>query len=53
MPDNLASYDRKSLSPFEVTPILTKVVQEQQKTIALLQQKVDELNKKLNSRYCH
>jgi cytoskeletal protein CcmA (bactofilin family) len=45
MPDNLASYDKKSLSPFEVTPILTKVVQEQQKTIALLQQRLDEFER--------
>jgi len=45
MPDNLASYDKKSLSPFEVTPILTKVVQEQQKTIALLQQRLDDLER--------
>jgi hypothetical protein len=47
MPDNLASYDKKSISPFEVTPILTRVVQEQQKAIALLQQKVDELQSKV------
>jgi Chaperone of endosialidase len=45
MPDNLASYDKKSLSPFEVTPILTKVLQEQQKTIALLQQRLDEFER--------
>ncbi|MFO1430704.1 MAG: LamG-like jellyroll fold domain-containing protein [Candidatus Competibacteraceae bacterium] len=37
MPDNLASFDRKSISPFEVIPILTKVVQEQQRTLVKLE----------------
>ena len=37
LPDNLASADRKSLSPFEIIPVLTKVVQYQQQTIAAIQ----------------
>jgi hypothetical protein len=47
MPDNLASADRKTLSPFEVIPVLTKVVQEQQQKIDSLQFEVSELQKKL------
>ncbi|PSB34420.1 tail fiber domain-containing protein [Stenomitos frigidus] len=41
MPDNLASQDRQSLSPFEVIPVLTKVIQLQQESIKQLQEKVD------------
>jgi hypothetical protein len=37
MPANLASEDRKSISPFEVIPVLTRVVKEQQRAIAALQ----------------
>jgi hypothetical protein len=33
VPDLVASKDRKSMSPMDVTAVLTKVVQEQQKTI--------------------
>jgi hypothetical protein len=47
MPDSLASADRKSLSPFEVIPVLTRVVQEQQQKIDSLQLEVSELQKKL------
>lgn len=41
MPDNLASQDRQSISPFEVIPVLTKVIQLQQESIRQLQEKVD------------
>jgi len=37
MPANLASEDRKYISPFEVIPVLTRVAQAQQRTIAALQ----------------
>jgi hypothetical protein len=48
MPGNLASADRKTLSPFEVIPVLTKVVQEQQHKIESLQLEVGELQKKID-----
>lgn len=48
MPANLASEDHKTLSPFEIIPVLTKVVQEQQQTIKLLQNEVKELQQKVN-----
>ncbi|KJU85957.1 hypothetical protein MBAV_001851 [Candidatus Magnetobacterium bavaricum] len=38
VPDLVASKDRKGLSPMDVVALLTKVVQEQQKTIAELQE---------------
>lgn len=47
MPDNLASEDRKSISPFEVIPVLTKVAKEQQKSIARLQATVRALQKQI------
>lgn len=40
VPDLVASGDRKSLSSMDVVAVLTKVVQEQQKTIAELKDKV-------------
>lgn len=43
MPDNLASEDRKSVSPFEVIPVLTRVAKEQQKSIARLQETIRAL----------
>jgi hypothetical protein len=43
MPDNLSSEDRKSISPFEVVPILTRVAKEQQRVIAELQETVRTL----------
>ncbi|MEG3936185.1 tail fiber domain-containing protein [Microcoleus sp. T3_B1] len=43
MPENLASEDRKTISPFEVIPILTKVLQEHQKTIAAIQNRLNEI----------
>lgn len=42
MPDNLASADRRSISPFEVVPVLTRVAKEQQRTI-------DELRRSLRA----
>jgi len=46
VPDLVASKDRKTLSPMDVVAVLTKVVQEQQKTIAELKTKVEELRNK-------
>ena len=43
MPDNLSSEDRKSISPFEVVPILTRVAKEQQRVIDELQETVRTL----------
>ncbi|HXU38882.1 MAG TPA: tail fiber domain-containing protein, partial [Blastocatellia bacterium] len=47
MPDNLASEDRKSVSPFEVIPVLTRVAKEQQKTIARLQETIRALQEEV------
>jgi hypothetical protein len=43
VPDLLAKSDRKAVSPMDVVAVLTKVVQEQQRTIAALAAKVDAL----------
>ncbi|MGD2072411.1 MAG: tail fiber domain-containing protein [Candidatus Thorarchaeota archaeon] len=43
VPNLVASNDRKSMSPMDVVAVLTKVVQEQQKTITYLQKQIDEL----------
>jgi hypothetical protein len=43
MPDNLASYDRRSISPFEVIPVLTRVAKEQQQSIKALQETIRAL----------
>jgi len=48
VPDLVASKDRKGMSSMDVVAVLTKVVQEQQKTIADLSRKVAELEKKGN-----
>jgi len=45
VPELVAMNDHKSLSPMDVVAVLTKVVQEQQKTIEALAAKVDELEK--------
>src|ERR1044072_3554045 len=45
MPQNLSSEDGKSISPFEVVPILTQVAKEQQRVIAELQETVRTLQK--------
>ncbi len=46
VPALVASKDRKSLSPMDVVAVLTKVVQEQQKTIADLNSRIAKLEKK-------
>jgi|GEM_PF-4007008 len=43
MPDNLASCNKKTFSPFEIIPILTQVVKEQQKTILMMQSQLQIL----------
>jgi hypothetical protein len=43
MPDNLASADRKSISPFEVVPVLTRVLKLQQESLARLEATVRAL----------
>lgn len=50
MPGNLASEDRKSISPFEVIPVLTRVAKEQQKTIIVLQETVRALQEQARRR---
>jgi len=45
VPELVAMNDHKSLSSMDVVAVLTKVVQEQQKTIEALAAKVDELEK--------
>jgi hypothetical protein len=45
VPDLVAAPDRKSLSPMDIVAVLTKVVQEQQKTIDALAAEVAELKK--------
>jgi hypothetical protein len=42
MPDNLATESRQSLSPFEITPILTRVAQQQRQELLAIKEKVDE-----------
>jgi hypothetical protein len=46
VPELVATNDRKALSPMDIVAVLTKVVQEQQKTIAELKKKVAQLEKK-------
>lgn len=43
VPDLVATSDRKSLSPMDIVAVLTKVVQEQNRTIEALSAKVDKL----------
>ncbi|MGC2063326.1 MAG: tail fiber domain-containing protein [Thermodesulfovibrionales bacterium] len=45
VPDLVAAKDRKSLSPMDIVAVLTKVVQEQSRTIDALSAKVDLLEK--------
>lgn len=47
VPDLVASKDRKGMSSMDVVAVLTKVVQEQQKTIAELSKKMSELEREL------
>jgi hypothetical protein len=46
VPSLVASKDRKGLSPMDVVAVLTRVVQEQQKTISDLNSRIAELEKK-------
>jgi len=46
VPDLIATKDRKGLSPMDIVAVLTKVVQEQQKTIATLREEMNELKGK-------
>jgi len=43
VPDLVATKDRKSLSPMDIVAVLTKVVQEQQKTIDQLKTRLDQI----------
>ncbi|MGD0915991.1 MAG: tail fiber domain-containing protein [Thermodesulfobacteriota bacterium] len=45
VPDLVATKDRKHLSPMDIVAVLTKVVQEQSKTIETLSSKIDMLEK--------
>jgi hypothetical protein len=46
VPDLVATKDRKGMSPMDVVAVLTKVVQEQQKTIDELKAKIAEIDQK-------
>jgi len=48
VPELIATKDRKGLSPMDIVAVLTKVVQEQKKTISELSEKVDSLQKEMN-----
>ena len=50
VPDLVAAKDRKGLSPMDVVAVLTKVVQEQQKTIAALSKEVADLKEAVSSK---
>ncbi|HLP58848.1 MAG TPA: tail fiber domain-containing protein [Candidatus Deferrimicrobium sp.] len=44
-PELVATKDKKGMSPMDIVAVLTKVVQEQQKTITQLQEKIVQLEK--------
>lgn len=48
VPDLVATSDRKGLSPMDIVAVLTKVVQDQQKTIDLLSTRVKDLENHRN-----
>jgi hypothetical protein len=50
VPDLVATRTRKNLSSMDIVAVLTKVMQEQQKTISKLQEKMAELEKKLSTK---
>ena len=50
VPDLVATKDRKSLSSMDIVAVLTKVVQQQQKSISALSKKMTELEKELRSK---
>ena len=45
VPDLVATGDRKGMNPMDVVAVLTKVVQEQQKTLSELKKKIAEIEK--------
>jgi hypothetical protein len=47
VPELVALKDRKALSPMDIVAVLTKVVQEQQRTIAELNEKVAQLDREV------
>jgi len=47
VPDLVATKDRKGIDPMDIVAVLTKVIQEQQKTITKLSVKVNELEKEV------
>jgi len=47
VPDLIATKDKKGLSPMDIVAVLTKVVQEQQKTISTLRDELNELKGKV------
>jgi hypothetical protein len=47
VPDLIATKDRKGLSPMDIVAVLTKVVQEQQRTISTLKEELNELKGKV------
>ncbi len=49
VPELVATNDRKGMSPMDVVGVLTKVLQEQQKTIEELTEKVEKLDRKINN----
>lgn len=49
VPTLVASKDRKGMSPMDVVAVLTKVVQEQQRTIAALSSKVSDLENRIKT----
>jgi len=49
VPDLVATRDRKALSPMDIVAVLTRVVQEQQKTVEAQQKAIAELTSKLKA----
>jgi len=47
VPELVSMRDRKGLSPMDIIAVLTKVVQEQQKTISTLREELNELKEKV------
>lgn len=49
MPDMLRSHDRKTISFFEAIPVMTRVIQEHERTIARLEARIDQLLARLET----
>ncbi len=47
VPELVSTKDQKGLSPMDIVAVLTKVVQEQQKTISTLREELNELKGKV------